>query len=278
MPDIDYSADTEFSKLVARDSKIDLTIAALELARDADSSLDFAPTLGWIEQTANEIRPLIARTVSEHESLDVISQTIAIEYGIAGSQEAFEEAQGSFLNEVVRKKRGLPITLSVLYMAICERLSIDLQGVAAPMHFITRLESIEGPVFFDPYSGNRILTFDETVGWLSQITKWPATQVESCLEPASHREIITRMLMNLKSYYAMHENWAAAWIVLNRLSALSPSDYATGRDLAFIAGRANHTGTAVRLLKSLLTRCPEDERQAIEEELEVVEKQIHRWN
>ena len=163
-------------------------------------------------------------------------------------------------------------------MAICEKLSIDLKGVAAPMHFMTRLETIEGPVFFDAFSGNRIMSFDEAVDWLCQITKWPADQVETCLEPASERDIIIRMLMNLKSYYAMREQWDAAWIVLNRLAALSPSDYSTRRDLAFTAGRANHTGTAIRLLKSLLRHCPHEERQAIQDELANVENQLHRWN
>lgn len=278
MSEIDYSEDPEFSKLVARRTDANLTIAALELARDAHADLDFASVLDWIDQTASGIRPLIARSASEREALDVIAKMIAIEHGIVGSPKSFEEARGSFLNEVIQLKRGLPITLSVLYMAICEKLSIELLGVAAPMHFITRLESIEGPIFFDPFSGHRIMSFDETVQWLCELTKWPAREIQVCLEPAGARDIIIRMLTNLKLHYALHEEWAAEWLVLNRLVALNPGDYETRRDLAFTAGRANHTGAAIRLLKSLLNHCPDEERQAISDELANVEKQLHRWN
>ena len=278
MAEIDYSRDTEFAKLVARNPSVNLTIAALELARDAYPDLEFEQVIQWITRIAAEIRPLLARADSEKEALEVIAQTVAVEHGIVGSSVAFEEAQGSFLNDVIRLKRGLPITLSLLYMAIGEELSIDLVGVAAPMHFIARLETIEGPVFLDGFAGNRVMTLDETVDWLSTITKWPAQQLEGCLKPASSREIVIRMLTNLKLHYAIRQDWNAAWLVMNRLHALNPADYETRRDLSFAAGRANQPGIAMRLLKSLLNHCPDDERESILKELLKAEKQLHRWN
>lgn len=276
--DFDFSRDVQFQKLLARRNDVDLTEAALELARDAHPNLEFEPVRYWISARADELRPLTVRASSERESLELLAQAIADEQGIAGSPEAYESAGGSFLNEVIESRRGIPISLSVLYMAVAEQLGIELGGVAAPMHFLTRVDSPEGPLFLDAFSGRRILDQDETIEWLCSISQLPPSQVERSLQPVEPRLIIQRMLTNLKVIYARDEDWTAAWPVQNRLLALNPSQYAERRDLALLAVKSNRAGVAVRLLKSLMNSCPEDEREFLSEQLDEAGRQVARWN
>ncbi|MFP6764336.1 MAG: hypothetical protein VB858_11985, partial [Planctomycetaceae bacterium] len=93
--DCDFSQDVEFQKLLARQSDVDLTGAALELARDAHPRLDFQTVRNWITARANEIRPLIVRAGSGRESLDILARSIAVEHDIVGSSDAYQTAGGS---------------------------------------------------------------------------------------------------------------------------------------------------------------------------------------
>jgi regulator of sirC expression with transglutaminase-like and TPR domain len=276
--DFDFSRDTQFLKLLQRRTDIDLTEAALELARDAHPGLDFDTVRFWVSARADEIRPLTVRASSERESLELLSQVIADDYGIAGSAEAYRSAGGSFLNEVIEQRQGIPISLSVLYMAVADQLGIDLSGVAAPMHFLTRVESTEGPLFLDPFAGRRILDQDETVEWLCGISQLPASQVERSLQPVEPRLIIQRMLTNLKVLYAGADDWHAAWSVQNRLLALNPSEYTERRDLALVALKSSRPGIAVRLLKSLLNSCPDEDEELLRAQLEEAGRQVSQWN
>src|SRR5260370_9519534 len=115
----DFSADTEFLKLLSRqEDQVDLTTAALELARDAYPDLSFDPTLSWIEGRAAELRGPMTRAGSDQAILGELAECLALHHGIVGSSEIFEYADGSFLDRVIWHKPRRPTTLSVLYIAV----------------------------------------------------------------------------------------------------------------------------------------------------------------
>src|SRR5690348_17153805 len=127
----DFAADAEFRKLLGRrDDTVDLTAAALELARDGCPGLEFEPVFRWIEARAGELRGPVARAGSDEALLGELAACLAGRHGIVGSREIFEHADGSFLNRVIERKTGIPISLSVLYMAVAERTGVPLKGVA----------------------------------------------------------------------------------------------------------------------------------------------------
>ena len=274
----DYSRDTEFSKLLARGNDVDLTIAALELARDADPNLEFHTTIDWIQERADELLGPVARNKNEGDALGLLSGMIAGSYGICGDQEAYSRADSSYLNRIIETRRGIPISLSVLYMAIARRVNLELNGVATPMHFVTRLDSSEGPLFVDAYSNGRIMTFDECVERMTAITGISGEQIISHLEPAGPREIIIRMLNNLKGLFARQEDWTAALKVQHRLSALQPASYPERRDLAVISLKSNRPGEAINLLNSCLKMCPDQDRDVLQRRITEAETQLARWN
>jgi regulator of sirC expression with transglutaminase-like and TPR domain len=274
----DYSADSEFQKLCARRSDVDLTVAALELARDANAELQFEKTLGWIDQVGGDLRGPVARAHSEIEMLQELGLAISQTHGIYGDATAYENAESSYLPSVIEKRRGIPISLSVLYMAVAERAGIELAGVSAPAHFLTRYDSSHGPLFIDAFMRGRVMNLDDCVEWLQAFTRWPRHRLEPTLQPATPRTTIIRMLNNLKNVHARHADWIAAWNVQHRLATLQPASYAQRRDLGVLSLRAGRHVDAVNLLSECLKTCPADDRDVLQTHLEQAQRELARWN
>jgi regulator of sirC expression with transglutaminase-like and TPR domain len=273
-----YTCDSEFLKLLTRRCDVDLTIVALELARDAYPGLDFRPVLERLDCCASELAGEIARSRGESDSLRRLAACLAERHGIYGDDECFERADSSYLHRAIETGRGLPITLSVLYMAVAQRVGIELRGVSAPKHFLTRYESVGGTLFIDAFSRGRILSRSECTKWLSQSAGIKRSDVRVALKPVGARHIVIRMLNNLKVLHARQSNWTAAWMVQHRLTALQPASYQERRDLALISLHANRPGHALDLLRSCLRSCPGDEKATLEHHLREASTQICRWN
>jgi regulator of sirC expression with transglutaminase-like and TPR domain len=273
-----YECDFEFLKLLTRRRDVDLMTVALELARDAYADLDFRETFDWFETRAEELRGAIARAKSERDGLAELCRFISEDKGIFGDEESYDRPDGSYLHRVIETKRGIPLSLSLVYMGIGDRLGIDLRGVSAPMHFLTRYESVDGPLFIDAFSRGRILTYRQCRNWLTDLTRLPRGHIRSALKPVNARTIVIRMLNNLKAIYARQENWPASWKVQHRLTALQPASYQERRDLALISLHANRPGDALDLLESCLRVCPPEERDGLSRQLRQARSDIARWN
>ena len=274
----DYSADQEFSKLLLRDSDVELTLVALEIARDANPNLRFEDTLNWIAARIEELAGHAAGAWSETDTLRALSTLLADEHGLCGDEAAYQLAESSYLPDVIARKRGIPISLSILYMAVARGIGIELKGVAAPQHFLTRFDGVEGPVFLDPFVGGRLMDREECLHFLHEVTSMPESELKPCLKPADVRAIVIRMLNNLKVLHAKHENWPAAWLVQERLVALKPTCYEERRDLALIALKAERTQEAIDLLEDCLAECQQDQHTILEQHLDEAKRQLAKWN
>jgi len=275
----DFPADNEFLKLLGRqEDQVDLTIAALELARDAYPGLPFEPTLEWIEGRAAELRGPMTRAGSDEAILGELSECLALHHGITGSREIFEHADGSFLNRVIEQKTGIPISLSVLYMAVAKAAGIELLGVGAPGHFLTRYETFDAPLFVDAFAGGTILTYAECTRRLETAQGVPHDEVRQAIEPVGPRLIIIRMLNNLKTLYAKQEEWKACWQAQHRLLALQPSVYGQRRDWAVISLKAGRLGPALEMLESCLQTCPAEDKAFLEQQKREAHGKLAQWN
>ena len=273
-----YAEDTEFRKLLVRQADIDLTTAALEVARDAFPRLNFQQTLEWIRQRGRELAGPVAGAKNERDALDALAACIAGTHGTFGTNDAYERAESSFLNRVIETKSGIPISLAILYMAVAKEVGLELAGVSAPLHFLARYESIDGPLFVDAFSNGRVLTKAECLTWIGEISGLDPEKIKAVLKPVRPREIIVRMLNNLKAVYAQADQWRDAWLVQHRLSSLQPAAYDERRDLALISLKSDRTAQAVDLLESCLRACPEEDKQTLETHLAEARSQLSRWN
>jgi regulator of sirC expression with transglutaminase-like and TPR domain len=275
----DFKSDTEFLKLLGRqDDMVNLTAAALELARDAYPGLAFEPVFQWIAERGRELSAPVARAASDEALLAELAACLAGRHEILGSLDSFEQPDGSFLNRVIERKNGLPISLSVLYMAVAERVGVTLRGVAAPGHFLTCYETIDTPLFVDAFNGGKVLTYEETAASLVEIQQVTAENVQQALEPVGPRLIIIRMLNNLKTLYARQGQWRACWPVQHRLLALQPAAYNERRDWAVISLKADRAGQALEMFERCLGTCPAEEQEFLEQHRLEAQSKLARWN
>lgn len=273
-----FPQDIEFQKLLARQEDIDLTVAALELARDAQPELDFTSTLNWIDDRVEELSPQITRSQNERDSLQILAECLAGQHGLQGDESCFQRAEASYLNHVITSGRGLPISLSLVYLAVGERVGLSMFGVSAPYHFLVRCETASGPIFLDAYFGGRLMSSDDCIEKICQYGELTPEQASQKLGPASAREIIVRMLNNLKMLFARRKEWEAAWKVQERLTALQPASYHQRRDRALLALRSERNGLATTLLQQCLQDGPSEENEVLETQLRQAYSNLARWN
>jgi regulator of sirC expression with transglutaminase-like and TPR domain len=275
----DFVNDAEFTKLLGRrDDQVNLTALALELARDVYSNLDFQPVFDWIARRAAELQGPLARAASDEQILAELAACLAERQGVTGSTESYEQADGSFINKVIELKTGIPISLSVLYMAVAEAAGVALKGVGAPGHFLTRYDTLDAPLFVDAFAGGQVLTYDECVERFEANQEIDRDQIRRALEPVGPRLIVTRMLNNLKALYAKQDDWQHCWPVQHRLLALQPGAYGERRDWAVISLRAGRPKGALEMLEACLKTCPADEREFLERQLAGAHGKLAQWN
>ena len=275
---LQFKQDQEFSKLLHHDTSIDLTKAALEVARDDQPELQFEPVLIWIRSRACELSGKVALSMDDRELVQNFVDCLTKQHGLKGNTSCYHRPEGSYLNHVIETKQGLPIALSLIYMAVAKELGIEIQGVAAPIQFLVRYESHAGPLFIDPYSKGAIFSEAECIERLAELGDFPRNQLLRLLKPASHREIIIRMLMNLKRIHEEQEDYQRAWNVQRRLLALNPLSNPHKKDLAALSFKTNQLGLAVELLESCLKSCPLSEQDDIELMLQKVHAELAKWN
>jgi regulator of sirC expression with transglutaminase-like and TPR domain len=275
----DYSEDREFSRLIRREDRIDLQRLSLEMARDEYPELDLERLLSWFDQVAAEIKPKIRVTFSVIESLLVMIEHLAGERSLYGTSAAFRDPRCSYLNRVIETGRGLPITLSLVYMGVAERLGLELKGVALPLHFVCRMDTSRGPLFIDAFTNGNILTEKQCVEWLKRTCDLSEDVIQRSLGPAEPRTIVLRMLNNLKVMYAQQEAWKSLWNVQNRLCALQAGDWQERRDLGMVSVQANRPGLAVELLTDCLKSCQnETDQHAMEHALQRAQSLLTTMN
>lgn len=276
--DSEFARDLEFTKLMARREDVRLTDVALELARDAYPNLDFSKTHAWISGRASEISSGTIKARSEEAALELLAECLARKYGLLGTREAYLHADSSYVNRVCETGRGIPISLSLVYMAVANEAGLPLLGVAAPGHFMTRYEAVDGPLFVDAFASGEVLTMDQMLLRVTLSTSCSEERALAMLEPASTRTIIIRMLNNLKSLYFEQEKWDAAWKVQHRLAALQPGSYEEQRDLGVLSVKANRPGPAIDLLETCLKSADENDAPALESHLAEARRQLSQWN
>jgi regulator of sirC expression with transglutaminase-like and TPR domain len=275
----DFAADREFLKLLGRqESEVDLLRLALELARDAYPELAFDGVLRWVDDRALELQEPLASAKSDAEVLEALRCCLAERHGIQGRPESFHHPDGSYLNRVIELRTGLPIALSVLYMAVGQRAGVSLQGVAAPEHFLTRYETLDKPIFVDAFRGGRAIPWRRCVRQMQDQFGLSRKRAREVLEPVGPRPIIIRMLNNLKVLFAREGNWRSCFQVQHRLLALQPAAYVERRDWAITALRANRAGAAIDMLEACLATCPENERQLLRDQLEAAKNRVALLN
>lgn len=183
------------------------------------------------------------------------------ELGFEGNSEDYYNTSNSYLPAVLETRKGLPITLSLIYKIVAERLGLRSFGIGLPGHFLAGLEIQDRITLIDPFSRGRILTVNETRQRMMEVTGPNAEWSTELLRPVSHRHWLTRMLQNLLHVFGAAGNYADVAAVLEMEMLLWPQQDRLQRDLALVLARVGLTQPASLWLDSYLKNNPDDPQQ-----------------
>ncbi|MGH8041168.1 MAG: SirB1 family protein [Rudaea sp.] len=217
----------------ANDADIPLLSTALLIARDEYPDLDVGTYESHLQRYTQALRSLLCESESATEQLHAINRYLFDELGFSGDDRDYYDPRNSYLNDVLDRRLGNPISLAVVQIELAQRLGVPLEGVSFPGHFLVRLPLDEGIVVLDPFQKGRSLDVAELRRRARAHTDTKDIdddRLARMLEPASHRAILARMLRNLKGVYAERGQWEKALRCSDRLLTLDTHQVSEFRD------------------------------------------------
>jgi len=252
-------------QLAREDDKIELARASLMIAEDAYPQLDVEHYLAEFERLAHRLREQLPQPHGAEERVVALNQFLFGDLGFSGNTDDYYDPRNSYLNEVMDRRTGIPITLAVVYMELGRRIGLPLEGVSFPGHFLVRLRLRGGMLVLDPFTGGAPLSGDEMRERLQRVIPDGATgpvpvaelPLEQFLEPATNRQILARMLRNLKGIYRETNKPERMLEVLNRMLLVVPEASSERRDRGYAFERLEAFRAALLDLNAYLEREPD---------------------
>lgn len=257
---------------------VDLARVALLIARDAYPHLRPRVYLRRIDRLADLLRPRLKGSLEARTA--ELSTFLFEECGFAGNIEHYYDPRNSYLNKVLDRQTGLPISLSLVAMAVGNRAGLPVVGVALPGHFVAKALGENGEeLIFDPFNGGQFLDPEACESLVSAITGRPFDATSETLDAAPPGAIVLRMLTNLKTAHLADRSHLRAARVVYRLAQLLPDDPSQRRDLGLLLARANRHGAAIDHLKHYLITVPDaDDADEVQQVLRRSLAEVARWN
>jgi regulator of sirC expression with transglutaminase-like and TPR domain len=204
------------------ENRLDLARAALLIASEAYPGLDILRYVAKLEVMAAAVRPAVTTTDDPTLKIAYLNAYLFEERGFRGNTENYYDLRNSFLNEVIDRSLGIPITLSIVYMEVGRRVGMPLQGLGMPGHFIMKYAEPEEDIYIDPFNQGRMLSREACEELVQQLYGEPVPFQETFLAPVSKKQILARMLMNLKAIYLHTKDYLKALSVVERLLIIEP--------------------------------------------------------
>jgi regulator of sirC expression with transglutaminase-like and TPR domain len=237
--------------------EIDVPLAALCFAREiAYPRLDIERHLGRLDTLANAAWRIISPEHSVAEQAEALADFLFIQERLRGNAQDYNDPRNSYLNEVLERRLGIPISLSAVYIAVAVRLGLPAQGIGLPGHFIVSLPASGGDIYIDPFHGGNRLSLEDCALLVRQSIGYDVGVQEEWLQPMAPQAILTRMLNNLRNVYYQLEDWDYALAVIDRLRLLQPELPDLLRDLGMVQHRRGALRQAIQFYETYLTRVP----------------------
>ncbi len=264
----EQAAYRAFEALIAgEDRAIDLTQATLLIAYIEYPDLDMAHYTAQLDALARRVRMLLAlpdpdllpQLPPEVEPLAVIhalNEVLFEQEQFHGNRTDYYNPANSFLNKVLEEHTGIPISLSVLYMEVGRRVGLHIDGIGLPYHFVVGCRLPEGYVYIDVFDGGTLLDEQQCRERIYRTRGGKVKIQAQWFEPVSHKQLLFRMLQNLKHIYLSNEAYTRALAVCDRLLLLDPALAVEWRDRGMVHLQLKHYGRALGDLKAYLELAP----------------------
>jgi regulator of sirC expression with transglutaminase-like and TPR domain len=252
----DPALDAWVAEVERPDAEISLARAALALSRLEHPDLDTDCYLGRLDSLATEIGSSRSGS-SPVERLHRLREYLFEEIGFKGNRADYFDPRNSFLSDVLDRRVGIPISLSLVLIEVGRRLDLPMEGIGLPGHFITGVRLDDAPILLDPFHGGAILTPEACRELVSKALGKRVRLTEASFAPVGNRQFLARMLANLKGIYWRAEQWEKAVQVSDRLIVLDPKAGTERRDRGVALAKAGQYQQGLADWERYLTEFPD---------------------
>ena len=215
--------DKKFSQIASLpDQQVDLARGALLIAAAAYPDMDESLYLERLDRMASRVKGDMTADISPADIIIRINHLLFDEKKFRGNREKYYDPDNSFLNRVLDRKTGIPITLSLIYMEIAGRLGLDVRGIGLPGHFIVALYPVTKIIYIDPFNRGKILSVDDCLELVRTHMGETVASDHNWLRPIDRKELLARMLRNLKLIYAQQDNDIMLFKMIHWILTLQP--------------------------------------------------------
>ncbi|MDB5991985.1 MAG: transglutaminase [Herbaspirillum sp.] len=271
-----------FASLVRQDDSIPLFETALAIGQDVYPHLDFAAHQIEIDTIGFQLLKRIPADASHIQKLRMLNHLFFQEMGFAGNINNFFDADNSYVHRVMATRRGIPITLAVIYMELGQQIGLDMKGISFPGHFLMKLTVQSGEIVLDPINGSSLSReeLEERIEpYMGMHSEYGELPLAAYLRAAHPREIVERILRNLKAIFMDSERWQRVLDVQQRLVILLPDDITERRDRGLAHAHLAEPHAALEDLEAYLSLRPDAaDAPAIEEKMISLRAAIRRPN
>ncbi len=260
----------DFHRSITRPpGQINLALSCLYIAKERNPDLDVSAYLGRISEIAEQIRKPSRNRMSAYDRIYSISDLLFGKLGFKGNTGSYYDVRNSMLDEVLDRKLGIPITLSILYIEVGKRIGLELSGVNMASHFLLATGQGDARVYIDPFHGGRILSRRECLvmrlgsGGISHDSDEIERAESTYLPIADNRVILARVLGNIKFLYAQHNDMEGALAAAQRISVLIPWDWRNLGDIAQICARSGYARQTIDALNRMYQTMPPHEDNSL---------------
>jgi regulator of sirC expression with transglutaminase-like and TPR domain len=261
------------------DDSIDLATAALVIAADEYPGLDLELYLDKLEQIASEARNTAAALADASDIIQAINSVLFLEYGYHGNKQSYYDPRNSYLNQVIDRRTGIPITLSVLYMAVADRVGLPVLGVGMPGHFLVKHAGPSGEVYIDSFNGGRLMDAAGCAKLVEDISGAKLELRPEHLSAVSKKQILTRMLANLAGIYSEGKDYARAIRAVDYILMIDANQPTYVRDRGLLLAASGRKRDSIESLERYLKLSP-DSRDApqIRDSIKRIRAQLSELN
>ena len=247
-----------FAELVTRD-QFDLAEVSLLLAQDAYPNLDVSAAQASIEHMVGVVKARLPEDAFAEQRIQALNHYLFDELGFVGNNDDYFDPRNSYLNDVLERRTGIPITLSILYIELARRLALTAHGISFPGHFMVSIQVSRGQLVLDPFNRAEPQSVANLRQRLAKVLPKPVadqTSLDPYLAVATPRDIIARVLRNLKHIHSKAGQIESALAVMNRMLLVVPESAEELRDRGMLYRRLDCFRPALSDLQNYLRRRP----------------------